>query len=518
MTDSVQRPKTLLLPRVIACLLAVAAGCDTTQAAQMVPAEASDLRDPDGRPPRPVQSKPPQLPASALSLMAPSIVCRALIGVDGKVIEARPAHPRADLIDYETAAVRALLDWEFEPAVRKGEKVPAWINWPVVFADAGHTANTLRLKGSDTIGGELGPRLAEAYRAKHPETTLSVTALGSATAFTGLLDGTADIGMSSRGVTTDELLRAGFLGVHLRDYTLAYDAIAIIAHPSVTVDQLTMDQLKKVFSGGVSNWKQVGGPALAVKRESRPSYSGTHSFFVEKVLGAGASLPRDTDWVERSDELVAKVAATPGAIGYIGLGWVRPGVKVLAIAGADGSPLKPTENTVLDHTYPITRPLLLFIRGAPSTDAAGFLSFATSTEGQAIVRKAGFVPFDSPTVFAPRSVPQRQTYELVRFHFAKNSAEVTAEDNARVNRLAASLRYPDVRSLLVGNADSGEEGADGLAAKRADAVLAAIHAVRPEARVVGRSDGAGHPVSTNVSDEGRAENRRVDAFVVRDEP
>jgi phosphate transport system substrate-binding protein len=121
-------------------------------------------------------------------------------------------------------------------------------------------AVSVQVKGSDTIGGKLGQDLARAYMARHPEVEVRWEALGSATAFVGLLDGSAQLGASSRTVKESELADARKMGVELREYVIGYDGIAVIVHPDNPVSALTVAQLSDVFTGKVRNWSEVGGP------------------------------------------------------------------------------------------------------------------------------------------------------------------------------------------------------------------------------------------------------------------
>src|SRR5262249_50709883 len=157
-------------------------------------------------------------------------------------------------------------------------------------------------------------------------------ALGSGTAFVGLLDGSAAIGAASRSVKADELAAAKRLGIELREYVLGYDGIAVVVHPGNPIAELTVGQLSDLFTGKGANWRELGGPDLPVHRISRPSYSGTHAFFRDKVLRRGNDKgPEDftpgTEIVEENGAILKKVAADPAAVSYLGLGWLSPEVK-----------------------------------------------------------------------------------------------------------------------------------------------------------------------------------------------
>jgi len=246
-------------------------------------------------------------------------------------------------------------------------------------ADAAPAA--LRVKGSDTIGGELGPALARAFEAASPGVTVSWEAIGSATAFTGLLDGTAELGASSRSVSADELARAKELGVELREFVLGYDGVVVIVNPQNPVRRLTVPQLSALLSGAVRSWAELGGPDARPRLYGRPTYSGTHAFVRDRVVrrgekGATDAFAPETVALEHSAALVEAVAKDPAAVAYVGMGWVRPGVVPLAVAPSPGAPpVEATAETVRSGAYPIARPLLLYTRGEPQGELRRLLQF-----------------------------------------------------------------------------------------------------------------------------------------------
>lgn len=183
----------------------------------------------------------------------------------------------------------------------------------------------LQVKGSDTIGGSLGPALARAFEASHDGARVEWESLGSGTAFVGLFDGTADLGASSRRIKGSEMAEAGRLGIRLKEYVLGYDGIAVLVHPSNPVGELTLRQVSDLFAGEIESWRELGGPDRPVRVLSRPSYSGTHGFFKEVALRlGGAAGEREfspaTEWVEHSEDLVRRVASDPDAVTYLGMG------------------------------------------------------------------------------------------------------------------------------------------------------------------------------------------------------
>lgn len=379
-------------------LLAGRGKATLVESASAAPVEAESLTATGDVRPTLAKGSPPPSPDPALGL-APTVVVRLHVRSDGTVAESSIYRPRADLRAFEVAALDAVQGWRFHPARKAGAAVPSWINWPVTFGPAVAPTTVLRIKGSDTIGAALAPALARAWHVKHPEVRIDVEAAGSSTAFTGLFDGTADLGAASRPVEKRELEEAGRLGLRFEEFVIGYDGVAVIVHPSNDrVRWLTLDQLRRIFTGAIRDWSEVGGAPGPIHRLSRPSNSGTHAFFREKALRGEAFAPA-TEMLEHNDRIVAQVAADPLAIGYVGLGAVGEGDRVVPVAPSPGRPaIPPSRDTIVDGSYPLYRPLLLYTRGRPRGEAARFLRFVLSEEGKRIVEAHGFVGTDVAAV------------------------------------------------------------------------------------------------------------------------
>jgi phosphate binding protein len=489
------------------------------------PVEATDLKSSDDHPPRFLRGQAPLLPGHDLAV-APTIVVRALVDTNGRVTEASIYRPRAELAEYERAALVAVRSYDFTPASKAGKVVPAWINHRVTFDDPSQVVDTVRLKGSDTIGGELAPRLGAAFQEERPDLRVTVDALGTATAFGGLFDESADIGLASRAANPEEVSRAAFLHVKLVEHVFAYDGIAVIVHPENPLGELSLEQVSRVFSGNLKTWKDLGvskgGPIHLL---GRPSYSGTHAFFLQRVVKLDKSdspdaFSKDVEPVERSEDIVAKVAADRDSIAYVGLSWVQGKAKPLALSN-HGPAVRPTEDTIQDATYPVSRPLLMYTRGAPKQDAAAFIRFVLGPTGQAIIKADGFVPTE-PTflVVVPRDKPKQEPYDLWRLGFGERSTTVLPVDAPKIGRVVEALKQPGTKALVIGNAESGEgdEAATSqLAEQRARSVsdLLTKQGV-PAASITVKSDGAIRPVAGKGAAQGAELNRRVEIFVVRE--
>ncbi|MFZ3070637.1 MAG: phosphate ABC transporter substrate-binding protein [Anaerolineaceae bacterium] len=261
-------------------------------------------------------------------------------------------------------------------------------------------ANSVTLienKGSDTIVN-LALAWAEYYQKLDPAVNISVTGGGTGTGIAALINGTADIANASRKITQDEIVDAQKNGVEPYEIIIAHDAIAIIVNLENPVDQLTLQQISDIYSGKITNWKEVGGEDRPIVRLSRETNSGTHVYFLETVLRMGdkdSKLLFDphTLLLASSEGITTEVRDNPNAIGYDGLGYVTPDVKVLRVArSAEDQFVLPSAETVNQATYPISRDLYVYTNGKPTGVLKVYLDWILSDEAQQIVLQTGFVP------------------------------------------------------------------------------------------------------------------------------
>lgn len=252
-------------------------------------------------------------------------------------------------------------------------------------------------KGSDTLVN-LALAWAERYQQVKPEVRISVTGGGSGTGIVALVNGTVDIANASRQIKTEEADQAKAKGFTPVEFVVAQDAIAVIINPANPVTQLSIDQLAAIFKGEITNWSQVGGEDRPIVRLSRESNSGTHVYFLETVVRKGNSKDKSlfspsTLLLPSSEGIISEVRDNPNAIGYDGLGYVTPEVKVVAVAKKTGEKyILPTIETVNNGTYPIARDLYMYTRGQPTGAIKIYLDWIQSDEGQKIVGELGFVP------------------------------------------------------------------------------------------------------------------------------
>lgn len=265
---------------------------------------------------------------------------------------------------------------------------------------AGSTAY-IENKGSDTIVN-LALAWAEQYQKENPNVRISVTGGGSGTGIAALINGTVDIANASRKIKPEELQEAEKNGVKPTEIVIAKDAIAVIVNPENPVKQLSLQQISDIYSGKINNWTQVGGEDRPIVRLSRETNSGTHVYFLEEVLRLGKKDDKtlfspDTLLLPSSEGIMAETRDNPNAIGYDGLGYVTPDVKVIAVAGKEGGDyVLPSATTVNNNSYPIARDLYMYTAGQPEGAVKTYLDWIFAPEAQQIVIQLGFVPLQNP--------------------------------------------------------------------------------------------------------------------------
>ena len=248
-----------------------------------------------------------------------------------------------------------------------------------------------KLKGSDTLL-PLAQKAAENYSEKNPSAHVTVTGGGSGVGLSSLREGTTDIAMASRRIKFDERVRMQQAGRPGEELTVAFDALAVIVHPSNPVSRLTREQLEGIFRGKITNWKQVGGEDRKIVVYSRETSSGTYEFFKESVLKHRNYMPAVLS-MPATGAIIQSVSQTPGAIGYVGLAYLNPEVKALAVSyDGGGSYVAPTFDNARSKSYPIVRPLYFYYTKSNEAAVRPLVDYLTSDEGQAMVASIGFIP------------------------------------------------------------------------------------------------------------------------------
>jgi len=254
---------------------------------------------------------------------------------------------------------------------------------------------TVDNKGSDTLVN-LALAWAENYMGAHPEVRISVTGGGSGTGIAAMINGTVDIANASRAMKDEERSAANANGIEPLEHVVALDAIAVVVHPSNPVNGLTLQQISDIYTGKITNWRELGGEDRPIVLLSRESNSGTYVYFLEEVirLGEGSELlfSPETLLMPSSEGISAEVRQNPNAIGYDGLGYVTPDQKMLGVAkNADGPHVLPSADTVNDGAYPISRELFMYTAGEPQGAVKAYLDYILG-EGQGLIKALGFVP------------------------------------------------------------------------------------------------------------------------------
>lgn len=246
-------------------------------------------------------------------------------------------------------------------------------------------AENIVIKGSTTVL-PIAQVTLEAYMKANPGAKISLSGGGSGEGIKAIIDGTADIGNSSREIKKSEADLAKSKGVTPVEHAVAIDAIVPIVNPRNKVTNLTIDQLSQIYQGKITNWKEVGGEDLQIVVISRDSSSGTFEAWGELVLKGAKVSPR-AQMQASNGAIVQTVSKNRYALGYIGLGYLDKSVKALTVNGVAAS-----EKTALSREYPVSRSLYMYTQGEPKGETAKFIKFVLGPVGQALVTKEGFVP------------------------------------------------------------------------------------------------------------------------------
>lgn len=243
----------------------------------------------------------------------------------------------------------------------------------------------ITINGSTTIF-PIAQKEAEVYMNKHLNVNISVEGTGSGNGIAALIDGTTDIADSSREIKQGEIDKAKANGVNPYEIPIALDALSVVVNPQNPVNALTQEQVKKIYVGEITNWKDVGGPDMPIVVVARDTSSGTYEAFIELALGKGVNIT-DKAIVQASNQTVKNtVALTKGAIGYIGLGYVDSSVKAVSYDG-----MFPSKESAINRTYELSRHLYMYTNGQPTGAVKDFIDFVLSTDGQNIVEEVGFI-------------------------------------------------------------------------------------------------------------------------------
>lgn len=260
-------------------------------------------------------------------------------------------------------------------------------------AEAKTAGVSVTIKGSDTVL-PLAQKESEELMKKDANVSITVVGGGSGVGITALIDGTTDIAMASRDLKTEEKLKFSEAKIEIEEVIIAYDALTIIVNPENKVSQLTREQLEKIFTGAITNWKEVGGADEKIVAYSRESSSGTYEFFKEEVLDK-KNYASNILSLPATGAIVQAVGQTKGAIGYIGLAYETKEVKQLAVSYDQGKTfVEPSVATAKDKSYPISRPLFYMYNKVNAEKVKTIIDYALSADGQKNVSEIGYIPLN----------------------------------------------------------------------------------------------------------------------------
>ncbi len=271
------------------------------------------------------------------------------------------------------------------------------LNIPLAFAVlalssvAAH-AGKITVKGSDTLVVQA-QKWAEIYMGKKPETKIQVTGGGTGIGFAALQNNATDLCNASRKIRAQEIAECiKAFGKRPTEYKVALDGLSVYVHESSPLKELTVEQVRLIFTGKIKNWKEVGGPDARIVLYSRENSSGTYEFFKEHVL-EGKDFAASAQTMPGTAAVLQAVAKDKNSIGYGGAAY-GAGAKHLAIKKDESSPaIEPTEETVVKGTYPIWRYLYIYVNPAiDKGEISAYLNWIRSEEGQKVVKDVGYFP------------------------------------------------------------------------------------------------------------------------------
>jgi len=241
------------------------------------------------------------------------------------------------------------------------------------------------IKGSTTVL-PITQKVAEEYR-KINKVAISIEGSGSGNGIKALIEGSCNIANSSREMKPEELAAAKDKGIEVKEITIAYDMIVPVVNPANSVKNLTMDQLKGIYDGSISNWKQLGGKNETIVVISRDTSSGTYEIWYEKVMKK-ADVRKDALLQASNGAIVSSVAGNPKAIGYVGFGYIDSSVKPIVV-----NSIEPTIENGKSAKYPVSRKLYMYVDSKKVTsETQKLIDYILSDEGQKSVKDAGFIP------------------------------------------------------------------------------------------------------------------------------
>jgi len=270
------------------------------------------------------------------------------------------------------------------------------------------SSKPLTIKGSDTMV-ILGQRFAEEYMKENPGVVVQINGGGSGTGIAALINGTVDLAQSSRPMKDKEKADAEKnRGAKLNETPVALDALAVFVHASNPVHELSIDQIKGIYTGKTTNWSQVGGKNAPIVIYGRENSSGTYEYFKEHVLSKEDFAPR-VQTLSGTAAVINAVAADANGIGYGGIAYAKE-VRAIGVKKDAASPgVEPKEETVANGTYPISRNLYFYWVANARPELERFVQWAISPEGQTVVENVGYYPLATTASEVPATTATTRT-------------------------------------------------------------------------------------------------------------
>lgn len=245
----------------------------------------------------------------------------------------------------------------------------------------------LRIEGSNTFGERLGPLLVADFQKKNPGTPVNLNATSSGAGLTALLDGRTDIAPTSRAADADEIRLARAAGLRLNAQSIGSYGVVVIVNDQNPVRSLTLRQVRDIFTGRITNWKQVGGPDARIRPFILDNSSGARVGFQELAMSRQPYAAGARQFPSKQ-AIADAVARDATAVGYDDMGPLPAGTRAILING-----IAPNRTAINQGLYPYARTLYLYtVRGRETLAAKQFIRFVQSREGQQIISNAGFVP------------------------------------------------------------------------------------------------------------------------------
>lgn len=241
------------------------------------------------------------------------------------------------------------------------------------------------VKGSTTVL-PIALKAGEEFK-KETGIAVSIDGSGSGNGIKALLDGSCDLANSSREMKTEEKNSAAGKGIKVKEIAIAYDMVVPIVNPSNPVSNLSSDQLKGIYDGSITNWKQVGGKDERIVVISRDTSSGTYEIWHERIMKK-TDTKKDALLQASSGAIITAVSGNRKAIGYVGFGYISSSVKAVSVNG-----VVPTIDNGKTSKFPVSRRLYMYANEKKfSKEASDFVNYILSAKGQAIVKEEGFIP------------------------------------------------------------------------------------------------------------------------------